>query len=175
MVVTLLSKDNKKELTKRQKGPLLVHPTGKWRAIEFVISNYETSGFRYIKFCDSGASENDNITRVAGTTIQLGYRSGGCMEVFSLPHQDNGERTCYLHLNLHREHGPFKKLCLEYSSLYSYDESDMPQKISKPIGTESILFNIPTTTVHIKVLAVGKDSATFQELGEAVLPPTEGK
>ena len=74
MVIKLLSEDHV-ELDKVQKGPLRLQPNGEWRAVELLVSNYGPH-LQYIEFTDSGSSENDNITRVAGTTVRLGYSPG---------------------------------------------------------------------------------------------------
>ena len=177
MVVKLLSKD-KGELSTVQKGPLKLFPTGKWRAVEISVSDYSPL-VEYIEYADYGSSENDNITRVTGTTIRLGRPSGSSMEVFSLPHHDSATskyRTCLVHVNQPEAHTHFHMWLIEFSKADS--KGHQPQEYYAPIAaakdTHDISLTIDTVAVHMKVFGIGKGSVK-QKIGEAVLPSMDSK
>ncbi len=165
------------------KGPLTLHPTGKWRIVEISLSEYSPQ-LHYIEFADSGSSENENTTRVSGSTIRLGHTPGSCMEIFSLPHLDSissGERTCLIHLNLPNAHIHFQKWKIEWSRAHSEGSEGLhaePHEFYAPIiGAKKIhhiSLDIPTAAVDMKVFAIG-NGFIKQEVGVGFLPSVESK
>ena len=181
MVIKLLSEDHE-ELGRLQKGPLRLQPNGEWRAVELLVSDYGPR-LRYIEFRDSGTSMNDNITRVVGTTVRLGYPPGSCVEVLSLPHLDSltsGKRTCLVKLTSDSVHTLFQSWKMEY---YEADPesgkalTDSPQYFYAPVETRKVHYislNVPTKAVCMKILAVG-EGGTEWRFGDAFIPPMDSK
>lgn len=181
MVIKLLSEDHV-ELDKLQKGPLRLQPDGEWRAVELLVGNYGPH-LRYIEFTDSGSSENDNITRVAGTTVRLGYPPGSCVEVYSLPHCDSlasGKRTCLVQLTSASVHTLFQSWKIEY---YEADPESgtaltlSPQYFYAPIGTQKVHYislSVPIKAVCMKILAVGEGDTEWK-FGDAFIPPMDSE
>ena len=181
MEVKLLSED-KEVLATLHKGPVRLHPTGRWKAIELTLHDYGPH-LRYIEFADGGSSENNSTTRVAATTVRLGHPPGSCIEIFSLPHRDSfssKRRTCLVQLSLPDVHTHFKKWKIEYSE--ANPESGeafpaQPQDFYVQIAAKKIhliSLKIPIAAVRMRIFALGRGD-TQRKLGEAFLPPLESE
>lgn len=176
MEIKLLSEDQE-ILAKFRKGPLRLISNGEWRAADFSVSNYGPH-LRYIEFADGGSSENDNTTRVAGTTVRLGYPPGSCIQVYSLPHRNSfsSGRTCLVQLCSPNMHTLFESWRIEYSEADPESGKHLPvqlQKFYTTMGTQKvhrISFRVPIQSVRLRIFALGKGGTQWR-VGEAFLPP----
>lgn len=177
MMVVKLCSAKKEVLATFHKGPVRLHPTGKWRDIELSIRDYSPE-VQYIELADSGSSENDNVTMIAGTALQLGHHLDSAIEVFSLPHRDSSisrKRTCLVLVDLPKAYLLFHKWKIEYSTANSGSSdasSAQTQEFFAPVGTgkvNRVSLNIPTAAVHMRIHALGKHG-TREAVGEVSLP-----
>ena len=177
MEVKLLSED-KKVLAKLYKGPLQLPPNGQWRKVELTVNNYNLL-LKYIEFTDSGSCEEDNTTKVARSTVQLGHIPGICAEAFSLPLRDSlpsRKRTCLLFVSLPHARTFFQKWKIECSQTDS-ESYKAPIEHVYSIGTyktHRISLKIPTASMRIRIFAVGKHE-TQLKVGDILVPPAESK
>ena len=181
MEVKLISHDNQ-VLLKTHKGPLHLHPTGKWRAVEMTISDYNIY-VKSIVIAHSTAphGEESNAIEVTGAVVKMGHRPGICAEVFSLSRRDShttGQRTCLIHVHSPNVQDFFSKWKIEWSKTDSNGEnSSKPECHYKMISNQRnhfIALKIPAGPIHLNVYAVGK-CGTMQAIGELTLPHADGK
>lgn len=174
---------NEKVLSKTRKGPLLVHPTGKWRAVKMTVSDYDPCVNRIIiSHSTTCQGEARNVIKVTGAIVRMGYRPGVCTEVFSLLRGDSnmtGLRTCLIHLHLPNAHEFFNKWKIEWTKTNTDSNIDLsePEYHYKMISnkrSQLIALKIPEVPVQLKMYAIGK-YGTMQAIGEVSLPHADGK